>query len=270
MLRLLSALRRSPEVARACVRLGAVTLTFVAASGALNRVGAQVQASAPTMSRPALEKRIADAESAVANSREEGERKRQQALVESLRERLRVGDFQPGDRVLLSVTRGEFPRDTVVVRPDTTVVVTGLAPISVRGVLRSELATYLQTKLGEFVREPSVTVVPLLRVGVFGGVRMGGYFDVPADLRVTDLLMRAGGPLDNADPQKLVLRRGTKEVLGHAEMGEALRAGRSLDEIGVQGGDDFNIALKRRANWGTLLQWFSVAASLVTVLAASR
>jgi len=270
MLRLLSAFRCSPDVARARVRLGAVALAFIAMGGTPQRLVAQVQASAPTSSRATLEKRIADAESAAASARDDDERRRLTALVDGLRERLRLGDFLPGDHVLLSVTRGEFARDTVVVRPDTTVVITGLAPISVRGVLRSELATYLQSKLGEYVREPYVTVVPLLRVGVFGGVRTGGYFEVPADTRVTDLLMRAGGPVENADPQKIVLRRGTKEVLGHADLSEALRLGRSLDDIGVQGGDDFNIAVKRKANWGTLLQRFSVAVTLVTVVAASR
>lgn len=270
MLRLLSVFRRSPEVARSHVRLRVVALAIVAVGGAMQNVEAQVQASAPTTSRSTLEKRIAEAESAAASTRDDAERRRLTALVDGLRERLRLGDFLPGDHVLLSVTRSDFARDTVVVRHDTTVVITGLAPISVRGVLRSELASHLQSKLGEFVRDPHVTVVPLLRVGVFGGVRSGGYFEVPADTRVTDLLMRAGGPLENADPQKMVLRRGSKEVLSHADLSEALRLGRSLDDIGVQGGDDFNLAVKRRANWTTLLQWVSVTVGLVSVVAASR
>ena len=60
-----------------------------------------------------------------------------------LRTRLRSGDFQPGDRIIV-VTRGDsMSVDTVTVQSDRTVVLQNLPPISLDGVLRSELQDYL-------------------------------------------------------------------------------------------------------------------------------
>jgi hypothetical protein len=247
----------------------ATVLALLLAAGAPGTIEAQ-SAETPILTRRIIEQRVAAAEAAAAQTGDGGERSRYQEQAQALRERLRFGDFLPGDRMLVSVTRGTPPTDTVVVAVDTTITLAGLPPMSVRGVLRSELAAYIESQLGTFVREPVVTTVPLLRVGVFGGVRAGGYFEIPADSRLSDLLMRAGGPSETADPRKMTLRRGTQEVLDAHALSEALRLGRSLDELGVKGGDDVMVKTRRQMNWGQALQWASVIVSVVTVIGVSR
>jgi protein involved in polysaccharide export with SLBB domain len=261
----------SRSATRAHVLVRALGLLAALTFFTLRPVDAQqpgVVTVAPT--RQTLEQRATAAEEAAAKAQDGDERRRWQDELTMLRSRLRDGDFLPGDRMLLSTTRGDTPRDTVVVRADTSVVVAGLAPISLKGILRSELSAHLTTQLGRFVREPSVSVVPLLRVGIFGSVARAGYYEVSTGARLSDLLMQAGGPAQGADPQKLVVRRGSEELLTRDATKDALARGKTLDELGLRAGDELFIPTKRTFSWSQVIQGTAVLASVVTLLLSAR
>ncbi len=161
--------------------------------------------------------------------------------VVALRERLTEGDFQGGDRIVLRVLEDSTLSDTFTVRPGRTLSLASLPEISLRGVLRSELEAFLTAQVGRFLRNPTVTAVSLVRIAVFGEVIRPGFYHVPADVLLSDVMMIAGGPTGNADTRKTFVRRGSEELMDREATRRALLAGRSLDQLNLHGGDEIVI-----------------------------
>ena len=216
--------------------------------------------------RAALETQAARAEDSAASTAvapELRETKRVEAFL--LRQRLEEGDFLVGDRIVVTVVDEPTLTDTAVVRSGTTIELGKLPAISLHGVLRSELDEHLTRELARYIRDPRVTAVPLLRVAVLGHVGHPGYMHVPADMLLSDLLMRAGGPAGTADLRKAELRRGTERLIGPRGVQTALADGISLDDLHLRSGDEFNVPERRNTNWATVMQAAAVVTGLVSV-----
>jgi protein involved in polysaccharide export with SLBB domain len=189
--------------------------------------------------------------------------KRAEAFL--LRQRLEAGDFLVGDRVVVTVLDEPTLSDTAIVRSGTTIELGTLPPISLKGVLRAELDGHLKRELSRYVRDPRVSAVPLLRVAVFGHVERPGYLHVPADVLLSDLLMRAGGPTGTAELRKAELRRGAERLIGARDVQTALADGISLDDLHLRSGDELNVPERRNTNWATVMQAAAAITGLVSV-----
>ena len=173
--------------------------------------------------------------------------KRRRAMRTDLvdqRQRLATGDLSPGDRILLRVffdTPGRDSssqgQDTVVVSSESTIKVAGLPPISMRGVLRSEVESYLLSQVTAVIRNARVTAVPLVSIGVLGSVTRPGYFLLPITSSITEAIMASGGPSADADPNGLVFQRGGREHWNRATMSAAAQQQVSLAGLGADDGD---------------------------------
>ena len=230
------------------------------------------QGSAPSdprhgyATRAALETQAARADDVAASATTEPalrESKRAEAYM--LRQRLQTGDFLVGDRVVVTVMGEPALSDTAVVRSGTVIQLGKLPALSLQGVLRSELEDHLTRELTQYVREPRVTAIPLLRVAVFGQVLRPGYMHVPADMLLSDLLMRAGGPAGTADLRKAELRRGSERLIAPRDVQTALADGISLDDLHVRSGDELSVPQKRTTSWGTVMQGAAVVTGLLSV-----
>lgn len=174
-----------------------------------------------------------------ANSPAYGERSRERAAARAaaLRQRLTDGDFRVGDRMLLTVIGTVSLNDTVTVVEGPRIVAQGIGEIPLRGVLRSELTERVTTAIVEVVRNGTVTVRPLVRLGVFGSVVSPGYLAVPAETTVDQLLGLAGGPSAEAAPEKFRLVRGDTVLVAGAAVLEAIAAGRTIVDLQLRDGD---------------------------------
>jgi protein involved in polysaccharide export with SLBB domain len=191
------------------------------------------------------------------------ESKRAEAFL--LRQRLQAGDFLVGDRVVVKVDGEPTLSDTVVVRTGTMIQLGRLPAIALQGVLRSELEDHLARELAQYVRDPHVTAVPLLRIAVFGQVPRPGYVHVPADMLLSDLLMQAGGPAVTADLAKAEVRRGSERLIAARDVRTALADGISLDALQLRSGDEFTVPLKKNTSLTSLIQAAAVVTGLVSV-----
>jgi len=117
-----------------------------------------------------------------------------QAQAALVRQRLKDGDFQVGDRIAIVVRGDSTLSDTATVRAGRVIQLKNLPPIPLAGVLRSELQEYLTKQLSQYLKNPTVQVTPLVQIAVVGNVGHPGFFWVPADLTLTDAIMLAGGP----------------------------------------------------------------------------
>lgn len=176
--------------------------------------------------------------------------------------RLTEGDFQSGDLIALTVLEEQTLNDTFAVRSGRTLQLPNLPEMSLRGVLRSELDSVMTAKIATYIRNPQVDAYALVRVAVLGAVGRPGFYSLPAETPVSDVVMIAGGP-SNADLDKVELRRGQEVVLEEEAMSMALASGTSIDQLNVQGGDQIYVAQKG-TGWRGVLQTAGLITGIFT------
>jgi protein involved in polysaccharide export with SLBB domain len=161
-----------------------------------------------------------------------------------LRARLRDGDFQVGDLIVLAVQGETALSDTFTVETGPSIQLPTIGRLSLEGVLRSELDPHLAQELARFIRQPDVTAQTLIRISVTGEVTRPGFYAVPSQLLVTDVLVIAGQVTPNADVSKIRIERGNRAVWDSEALGPEIVGGRTLDQLGVRAGD--RLVLGRR------------------------
>ena len=184
-----------------------------------------------------------------------------------IQNRLDHGDFRDGDRVLVTVRSAGGFSDTLTVRSGKLLELPQLPPLSLEGVLRSELAARLTTYLTQYLRDPVVTAQPLLRIGILGGVSHPGYYYASADLPLSDVLMTAGGPSNDADVSKLSVRRGNQTIIPENQGRAALSAGRTMDNLHMQAGDEIQVGRQRQVNWPVIVSSVTAVLSVIVLMA---
>ena len=175
--------------------------------------------------------------------------------------RLRDGDFQVGDRIVVTVLSDVPHTDTLVVQAGRFIDLQGKGVLPLTGVLRSELKEKVSAEVLKYVKAVEVDVVPLTRIGVLGEVARPGYFALRSDVPITEVIMVAGGPTATADIDNTVVRRDSRPFRSAGETRQALVKGLTLDQFGLNAGDELVIGRQR--------QWFTSTAPLLAGLVAS-
>ena len=188
--------------------------------------------------RTALEARAARAESlTIGDSGGDPTRAERLAEVATIRTRLRDGDFHVGDRITVSVTGEQALSNTFTVREGNVLALPTLAELSLKGVLRSELKDVLTTEIKRFIKNPEVQVSTQIHIAVLGAIGKPGFYSVAPDAPLTEVLMTAGGPATNADFSRAKIVRGDAVLAGPAQLRAALSANSTLQDVGIQTGD---------------------------------
>jgi protein involved in polysaccharide export with SLBB domain len=224
-----------------------------------------------TASRSELELLAARAEQSSQTAIDAPTRDRKRIEAASIRERLREGDFQVGDRIVLSVENDSSLNDTLVVRAGRYLSLPNLTEVSLHGVLRSELHARLTNEIGRYIREPRVEATALIRLAVVGQVMRPGYYAVHSDALLTDVIMYASGPSANANLDDIIVRRDSRVVWDANEVRLLVSNGMTLDQASLRAGDEIFVAERRRRSIGPFVSIISALGTLTLgILAASR
>ncbi|MEJ7811563.1 MAG: polysaccharide biosynthesis/export family protein [Gemmatimonadaceae bacterium] len=238
----------------------------LAADRALAQTGPVVDRRAYA-NRAELESLAAQTERDAAASRDARDRERKQAEATVIRDRLRDGDFQVGDRLTVTVdTALNMQADTFTVRAGRVVTLPEVNEVSLQGVLRSELQDYLTKQYARYLRNPTVKTTSLIRIHVLGAVGKPGFFSVPSDMLVTDVIMVAGGPGPVADINKSVVKRGTREVVSRKALQVAIVNGKTIDQLNLRAGDAIIVGGGQPKNWYNILQVVGFSVAIVGTL----
>jgi protein involved in polysaccharide export with SLBB domain len=184
---------------------------------------------------------------------------------QAIEHRLQEGDFQVGDRLVVKVQGEQALTDTFTVRAGQVMALPDMAPLPLHGVLRSELQAKLLAHVSQYIRAPTVTAEALLRIGVLGSVLRPGYYSVRADQPLGDMLTVAGGLAPDADLSKARILRDGNEYWPRDEVRRAMASGKSLDVLGLKGGDEFSIG-RRGGGFGPTLAIITGLATLATTV----
>lgn len=239
------------------LRLAALVAAILLVSSTVGpkHLAAQSPTNSPLASRE-------DLEAIVARSGKTKLSDRDRKLVEA---RLQDGDFQNGDRLFIRVRGDSSLSDTFAVRVGQVLPLPDMPPLEMRGVLRSEAKARIQTHISQFIRNPQVEVEPLIRMGLLGLVTRPGYYNVRADVPVSEVVMVAGGMAAEADFKKTTAQRGQVELYDRETIRKAMAAGMSLDQLGIQSGDEIVIG-KRNSGFGGALPVITGVAALAAAI----
>jgi protein involved in polysaccharide export with SLBB domain len=257
---ILSDMRRTCS-ARASIRGALFTLALAGAT----RGAAQEApiAGAQQATRAALAERVAQLEQQSSSGSLSGTaRTRTMAELAAIRIRLQQGDFRVGDRFVITLRQDSVRSDTASVRDSLKVSVANLPDASLAGVLRSELDERMTTHVARYLRNVSVRTSVLTRVAILGAVRTPGFYYASPDRPISDLVMVAGGPAEQANLNELEVSRGTAKLLSVKDSRKAVKDGRTLEQLDVQSGDEVKIPIKRKINWQIVIQSMLVVSSL--------
>ena len=188
-----------------------------------------------------------------------------QMMAASIRRRLSNGDFQVGDRVLLSYVSDTKHVDTLAVRDGLVLELPARATVSLSGVLRSELRDKVVPELLRYVKASQVEVAPLTRVAVLGEVVHPGYFALRSDEPLAEAIMAAGGAGPTADVSRSIMRRANGEVRSSSETHKAITLGLTLDQFGVAAGDELVVGKKRDLLAGAMMPILGALGSISAI-----
>lgn len=159
----------------------------------------------------------------------------------AIRQRLRNGDFLPGDRIYLSVLGDTLLTDTFTVRGDRRLQLPNIPDISLAGVLDSELASHLRTELGRYLKNPELSATGLVRLTLTGAIGQNGFLTFPVDQAVTDVIMSAGGLQGGADLDNAEVKRSGEVIINNKAFREAIRLGRTVGDLSLRDGDEIYV-----------------------------
>lgn len=206
------------------------------------------------------------------------------AEAAALQARLGEGDFQEGDRIILSI---DVPRvlspdnsafltlggvDTAVVRAGKVLQFTRIPKIpdlSLDGVLRAELADTVTAFLSRYVRNPTVRAMPLLRLAVMGTVAKPGWYLTPSDAVLSDLIMQAG-VVEKSNLSSTVVRRAGITIWDSDKVRSALADGRSVDHLNLKAGDEIFVDSKRQWSLTNSMQIIAGVVGIYGVILTTR
>lgn len=177
-------------------------------------------------------------------------------------------EFHVGDRIALTVEGPQAFADTALVRDGLVLRLPTFGDISLAGVKRADTQKYLTRQIGKYIKDPVVHATPLVRIAILGEVGRPGFYWVPSDNLLSDVVMRAGGPTGNADLNKTVVKRNGNEVLSQHDAQTALTQGKTLDDLAVAPGDELVVGQKSTFGFGSVLQILGVAISFAGLLLA--
>lgn len=199
--------------------------------------------------------RLMESRAALDSQARVAEAARRPAEVAELRARLRDGDFQEGDRVVVVYQGADaLIADTLTVRAGQRLSIPQHADIDLHGVLRSEVHQKIDTYLKQFYVAPQLRATPLIRVLVGGSVARPGAYYVAPEAPLTDAIMLAGGQAADAEPKKTTVRRAGIVVWEPRDLEQAITQGLSVDRLYMRQGDEVFIPRKVARNWLTVLQ----------------
>lgn len=192
----------------------------------------------------------------------------------AIRERLRVGDFRVGDRLLITTRPGSVVpegvstalNDTLVVRAGPTLRIPGVPDFPLAGILRSELEPRLNAHLQGYLRNVDIRVETLVQANLSGPVGRPGFRVLAPDMLLTDAIMAGGGISQNADVNRTVIKRDGETVVDSDSIRVAIQRGATLDQIDFQTNDEIAVGERRNFNWRTVLSIVSAVGSLAWLI----
>jgi protein involved in polysaccharide export with SLBB domain len=118
-----------------------------------------------------------------------------------------------------------------------------IGSVPLAGVRRDQIERVLTDAVAKFYRNPVVHARALVRIAILGQVLRPGFYAVPADVLLPDVLMTAGGPTPTAQVNAIMVTRGGAPLILADSIKKAIARGLTLAQLGVRSEDQFVVPL---------------------------
>ncbi len=179
------------------------------------------------------------------------------------------GELKVGDRIVLTVADEPALNDTFTVTTGPAITLPQIGVVPLAGVRRSDVESHLSATIARFIKAPVVSARTLVRVAVLGEVARPGFFALRSDALLSDAITEAGGPTGEAELKKASLTRRGKVLQEGPRLRNSLAIGRTLDDLGMEAGDELMIPRRRDGERTVRIIGLIVAIPL-TALALTR
>ncbi|KAA3660278.1 MAG: hypothetical protein DWQ10_07045 [Calditrichaeota bacterium] len=183
------------------------------------------------------------------------------------------GDFRSGDGVRIIVWQEPGAEsaninkldisDDYIIESTGQVLLPLIGEVHVTGRSKAELAQYLRERYSVYASGLHFITKPLIRVAVLGAVHKPGLYLVEPQSSLWELVGEAEGPQSDADLEKIFISR-SGEIIGEDLLEKAENA-YTLEELGVQSGDQVTVMNHKTFNWRTLLSFGSFLVSIINL-----
>jgi protein involved in polysaccharide export with SLBB domain len=119
---------------------------------------------------------------------------------------------RPGDQISVRIVREPEMSGVFTVSETGDAVLPRLGRIAVAELTAGELQDSLRSAYSVYLRDPSVEVTVLRRVGVQGEVRRPDIYMIDLTVTLRDLLAKAGGVTDAGNPNNIYIVRGDEQI----------------------------------------------------------
>ena len=149
-----------------------------------------------------------------------------------------------GDRIILKVEGETQLSDTFTVTAGPALILPLVGSVSLAEVRRENVEKLLTTEIGKFIRNPVVKARLLVRIAILGEVGKPGFYAVPIDALVSDVIMMAGGITKDSRTTDARIERNGVTTWRPESLRVAVRDARTLTQLGVQPEDAFVVPKK--------------------------
>ena len=94
---------------------------------------------------------------------------------------------------------------------------------------------------------PALWPRTMIRISVTGEVVQPGFYAVPSEALITDVLVQAGQVTPMADLGKILIERAGETFWDNTALGPEIIEGRTLDQLGVRAGDRLVVGTRARS-----------------------
>ncbi|MCD6116195.1 polysaccharide biosynthesis/export family protein [bacterium] len=176
--------------------------------------------------------------------------------------------FQPGDAVRIQIWelfQGQKQNRDIsgdyTIKPDGNIIMPLIGQVRIKGLTVYELEQILIDKYSSQLNHPYVSIRPLIRLTLQGAFNRPGAYRVDPSSSLWDVVALAGGPTSNCNLEGLRAERGGKVVI--KKLLESFEAGISLEEVGIESGDQIIAPRKNELSIAFLVGIINLAASVL-------
>lgn len=119
---------------------------------------------------------------------------------------------RPGDRIALRIWNEREMSDTFNIAETGQVILPKLGPVYVVNLPIPALQDSLRRAYAVYLRNPSIEVTVLRRIGIQGEIRHPGIYLADLTMALPDILSMAGGITEAGDPNKIEVVRGAERL----------------------------------------------------------
>ncbi len=180
--------------------------------------------------------------------------------------------FKPGDYARILIWDLSQTRDGVrtldlsnnfSINPDGNVVLPLIGEVSLKGLTPYEASQILKEKYKAYMHNPYIHVRPLIRLTLQGAFNKPGSYLIDPEQSLWDLIAMADGPDGDCDLEAMWIERGGEIVT--ESLLKSFEEGYSLEEIGIESGDQILAPRRRHWNLNLLLTVFNLVATFALI-----